>query len=232
MRDGRWHGRWHVDPQHILLGILDERRSISATLLMEFGASLEAVRAMIGQSHAPTTVEPSTVNSLVVVTGEFVDSDLERESRAQLSRFLGPETVRYTRALYLAILGACYEATRLGADALGVEHLLPGFFAGSVVDLRGKQAIEGALGPIRQIRGVISPDTSVSLTPEQLSVQAGAVLTYAGEEATHLGHREIGTGHLLLGLLRFNHFAAAEHLRQRGIDLGSMRSRLSAPDFL
>src|SRR5439155_20131747 len=138
-------GRWHVDPHHILLGILDERSSISATLLMEFGASLEAVRGMIGHSHAPTTVEPSTVNSLIVVTGEFVDSDLERESRAQLSRFLGPETVRYTRALYLAILGACYEATRLGADALGVEHLLPGFFAGSVVDLRGKQAIEGAL---------------------------------------------------------------------------------------
>ena len=161
LRRGRWYGRWHVDPHHILLGILGEHRSPAGRLLMEFGASPEAVREMIGRSHAPTTVEPSTVNSLAVVTGEFVDSSLERESRAQLSQFLGSNALRYTRAFYLAILGACYEATRLGADTLALEHLLPGLFGGTVVLLRNTQAVERMLGPILQVRGVIGPDAPV-----------------------------------------------------------------------
>ena len=73
VHSGRWRGRWHVDPHHILLGVLGEHRSTSSRLLMELGVSAEAVREMIGHSYAPTTVEASTVNSLVVVTGEFVD---------------------------------------------------------------------------------------------------------------------------------------------------------------
>ena len=145
---------------------------------------------------------------------------------------MGLDAVRYTRTLYLAILGACYEATRLGAGALGLKHLLPGLFGGTVAHLRGARAIEGMLGPIREVRGVIDPDTPVSMTPEHLSAEVHTTLTYAEEEAAQLGHREIGTGHLLLGLLRWKELPAAEYLRRRGIEADAMRSRLSAPDFL
>lgn len=223
--------RRYVDPCHILLAILGEQAGISTELLKEYGASLDAIRGMIGHTQPPT-VEPSIVSNLVGVTGEFVDLRLKSESRAQLNRFLGEGALRYTSALYLTILGACYEATRLGADLVGAEHLLPGFFAGSAIHLRGTRAIESALGSIQQVRATIGPDTAVSMTPEQLSVQARTVLTYAEEESMHLGHREIGTGHLLLGLLRWRDSPAAEHLERRGIELGTMRSRLSAPDFL
>jgi ATP-dependent Clp protease ATP-binding subunit ClpC len=58
--------------------------------------------------------------------------------------------------------------------------------------------------------------TSVDLP---LSNECKRVLAYAAEEAERLGHKHIGTEHLLLGLLREEKCFAAEILQERGLKL-------------
>jgi ATP-dependent Clp protease ATP-binding subunit ClpC len=59
-----------------------------------------------------------------------------------------------------------------------------------------------------------------------LSLEAKRVLAFAAEESERLGHRHIGTEHLLLGLLREENSIAAEILYDRGLRLSDIRHDL------
>ena len=69
--------------------------------------------------------------------------------------------------------------------------------------------------------------TSVDLP---FSNESKRVLAYAAEEAERLGHKHIGTEHLLLGLLREEKCLAAQILQERGAeahaDSGRARARI------
>jgi len=52
------------------------------------------------------------------------------------------------------------------------------------------------------------------------------VLTFAADESDRLGHRHIGTEHLLLGILREEKSSAAQILYQRGLRLERVREDL------
>ena len=66
--------------------------------------------------------------------------------------------------------------------------------------------------------------TSVDLP---LSDECKRVLLYAAEEAERLGHKHIGTEHLLLGLLREEKCFAADILREREVQLAAVREQLA-----
>ncbi|MGC4053505.1 MAG: ATP-dependent Clp protease ATP-binding subunit [Paludibaculum sp.] len=66
--------------------------------------------------------------------------------------------------------------------------------------------------------------TSVDLP---LSTECKHVLAYAAEEAERLGHKHIGTEHLLLGLLREEKCFAAEILHERGLRLNQVRDEIA-----
>jgi len=53
------------------------------------------------------------------------------------------------------------------------------------------------------------------------------VLAYGAEEAERLNHKQIGTEHLLLGLLREEKCFAAEILHERGLRLSAVREEIS-----
>src|SRR5258705_4409908 len=53
------------------------------------------------------------------------------------------------------------------------------------------------------------------------------ILAYAAEEAERLNHRQIGTEHLLLGILREEECVAAEILHERGLRLNAIREELA-----
>jgi hypothetical protein len=59
-----------------------------------------------------------------------------------------------------------------------------------------------------------------------LSGECKRVLTYAAEEAMHLGHKHIGNEHLLLGILRQQQGLAACILKERGMLLDGVRDEL------
>ncbi|HKF48191.1 MAG TPA: Clp protease N-terminal domain-containing protein [Terracidiphilus sp.] len=136
---------------------------------------------------------------------------------------------RYTEKARRVIFFARYEASQFGSPYIESEHLLMGLLredkALSNRFLRshaGVESIRKQIDAHTTIREKIS--TSVDLP---LSNESKRVLAYAAEEAERLGHKHIGTEHLLLGLLREEACFAAEMLKERGIKLEAVREDLA-----
>jgi ATP-dependent Clp protease ATP-binding subunit ClpC len=147
---------------------------------------------------------------------------------------------RYTERARRVIFFARYEAAQVGSTTIETEHLLlgliredknlPGRFIRNMSSIESMRSeIEGRT----TIREKIS--TSMDL---QLSSECKRILAYAAEEAERLAHRNIGTEHLLLGILREEKCLAAEILQEWGLNLKTICEELaravvdrqSAPD--
>ena len=136
---------------------------------------------------------------------------------------------KYTEKARRVIFFARYEASQFGQPYIETEHLMLGIlredkaltnrflrFHASVDSIR-KQVQEHTM-----VRESIS--TSVDLP---LANDCKQVLTYAAEEAEQLGHKHIGTEHLLLGVLREEKCFAAQILHERGLRLLAIREELA-----
>jgi hypothetical protein len=136
---------------------------------------------------------------------------------------------RFTAEARRVIFFARYEASQYGSPYIETEHLLLGL-------LRENKALEkmylghGNVGAeiraeIEQHitrRGRISTSVEVPLTAE-----SKGVLHLAAEESERLGHRHIGTEHVLLGLLGTEGSFAARLLEARGLTAVALRDRLA-----
>jgi len=136
---------------------------------------------------------------------------------------------RYTEKARRVIFFARYEASQFGSPYIETEHLLLGLLREDKAltnrFLRSHASVESIRKQIEAhttIREKVS--TSVDLP---LSNECKRVLAYAAEEAERLGHKHIGTEHLLLGLLREEKCFAAEILSERGLRLAQIREDLS-----
>ena len=134
---------------------------------------------------------------------------------------------RYTQKARRVIFYARYEASVFGSPSIETEHLLLGL-------VREHKAMTSWMRPpaseesireqieARLVRRDRIP-TSVDLP---LSDEGKRVLSFAEEEAERLGHKYIGTEHLLLGLLREEGCSAATLLTERGVKLEWLREEL------
>lgn len=136
---------------------------------------------------------------------------------------------RYTEKARRTIFFARYEASQYGSPYIEAEHLLLGL-------LREDRALSYhfltsrvSAGWIRKkveahttIREKVS--TSVDLP---LSNESKRVLNYAADEADQLGHKHIGTQHLLLGLVRERDSFAAALLLEQGLTLEELRTEIA-----
>ena len=135
---------------------------------------------------------------------------------------------RYTEKARRVIFFARYEASQVGSPYIETEHLLLGL-------LREDKALARRLlhsgGSVESIRKKIHEyptvgekiPTSVDLP---LSNECKRVLAYAAEEAERLGHKYIGSEHLLLGLLREKASLAAQLLNEEGVVLERARENI------
>ncbi len=135
---------------------------------------------------------------------------------------------RFTEKARRVIFFGRYEASQFGLPNIETEHLLLGLLREDKAltnrFLRSHASVESIRKQIEAhttIREKIA--TSVDLP---LSNECKRVLAYAAEEAERLGHKHIGTEHLLLGLLREEKCFAAEMLKDRGIGLEKVREEL------
>lgn len=145
---------------------------------------------------------------------------------------------RYTEKARRAVFFARYEASQFGSPYIETEHLLLGI-------LREDKALTNQFLPLRshaaaesirkQIEGhtVIREKVSTSVDLP-LSDECKRILIHAEEEANHLSHRFIGTGHLFLGMLREQECFAAQLLNERGVSLDMAREQVGrkAPEPL
>ncbi|MGA3222116.1 MAG: Clp protease N-terminal domain-containing protein [Acidobacteriaceae bacterium] len=137
---------------------------------------------------------------------------------------------KYTEKARRVIFFARYEASQFGQPYIEAEHLLLGLLReDKALTNRFLRSSHASVEVIRRrieahttIRESIS--TSVDLP---LSNESKHVLSYAGEEAVQMGHKHVGTEHLLLGLLREEKCFAAQILHERGLRLLAVREEVA-----
>ncbi len=138
---------------------------------------------------------------------------------------------RYTEKARRVIFFARYEASQLGSPQIETEHLLLGL-------LREDKALAGrflggpaSVEPIRKQIEAHAParEKASGAADLPLSEEARRALNYAAEEAERLSHAQIGTEHLLLGLLREENCFAADILHERALSLATLREKIARP---
>jgi ATP-dependent Clp protease ATP-binding subunit ClpC len=135
---------------------------------------------------------------------------------------------RFTNQSRYAIVAAQEEARSLNHSHIGSEHLLLGLLredqgtaapplvsAGITLEA-ARQVIDELVG-----RGERPPPGHIPFTKP-----AKQCLELALREALQLGHRYIGTGHLLLGLIDTDDSVAVTVLGRLGADLDQLRPRV------
>jgi len=140
----------------------------------------------------------------------------------------------YTLQARRAVFFARSEASEFGSDSLDSHHLLLGL-------LRADAALRDRFLPsqyaaIRETLVARFPFGREIPTHADLplSKEAKHNLAYAQKEATRMKAKcgpKVRTEHLLLGLLREEGSAAAELLRERGLELVTLREQIEAGPF-
>jgi len=126
---------------------------------------------------------------------------------------------RYTEKARRVIFFARYEASRFGSATIDTEHLLLGILRES------PNLLSESLDTIRIRIEEQMPIRERTPTSTDLPFSAAATrtLNFASEEADRFGHPHIGSGHILLGLLREKEGLAAKLLAEMGVRLETFR---------
>jgi ATP-dependent Clp protease ATP-binding subunit ClpA len=136
---------------------------------------------------------------------------------------------RYTERARRVIFWAKYVASQEGSTEIETEHLLLGLLREDMSLARRCLGSPFAVDAVwKQVeRGKTIREKPLGAGDLPLSSVSKRVLTFAAEEADQLSSKRIGTGHLLLGLLREEKCFAAEILHERGVYLASTREELA-----
>jgi hypothetical protein len=119
---------------------------------------------------------------------------------------------RYTEKARRVIFFARYEASQYGSPYIESEHLLLGLLREDRAPTSYIESIRKEIGSGITIRERISTSVEVPLSQE-----CKRILIYAAEEAERLGHKHVGTEHLLLGIRREDQSLAARILQDREV---------------
>jgi ATP-dependent Clp protease ATP-binding subunit ClpC len=135
---------------------------------------------------------------------------------------------RFTdRALRVIVL-AQEEARMLNHERIGTEHFLLGLSReGEGVAAKALESLGVSLDALRmQVEEIVGqgqqdPGDHIPFTP-----RAKKMLELALRESMDLGHKHIGTEHILLGLVREGEGVGAQVLAKLGIDLNRVRQEV------
>ncbi|HUE57594.1 MAG TPA: ATP-dependent Clp protease ATP-binding subunit [Candidatus Udaeobacter sp.] len=136
---------------------------------------------------------------------------------------------RYTEKARRVIFFARYEASQYGSPYIETEHLLLGLMREDKALANRFLRQQGSIESIRkEIEARITIRERISTSVEvPLSAECKRILNMAAEEAERLGHKHVGTEHLLLGILREEKCFGAEILMERGLRLSTLREELA-----
>jgi ATP-dependent Clp protease ATP-binding subunit ClpC len=136
---------------------------------------------------------------------------------------------RFTDRARRAVVQAQEEARTLNHDFIGTEHILLGLVGeGHGVAAKALESLGFSMEAVRQRVEDIVPPGQVEVRTGHIpfTPRAKKVLELSLSESKLLGHRYIGTEHILLGLLREGEGVAAQVLTALGADLDGVRERV------
>jgi Clp amino terminal domain, pathogenicity island component len=135
---------------------------------------------------------------------------------------------RYTEGARRAIFFARYEASQFGSAYIEAEHLLLGLVREDKALTR--HFLQGVSYETvhQEVAECLPQGASIPSTVDlPLSKELKWVLEHAAEEAARLAHSQVGTEHLLLGLLREPETHAAQVVYKHGARLAELRLELA-----
>ena len=195
----------HIGTEHLLTGLAREEKSLAAQILRDYGLTTEKLRETLASSQP---VEETTRRAGALA--------LSREAVHALHGWYGifshPEAARFYRL-------ASGAATKMGSPYIETKHLLVG-----ALQVSGETFFGASAAAIReQMKPEPPRREKVSTAIPQPTNEFLRAFSYAIEEAGILGHKEVGPGHLVLGLLREESCEAAEIIRANGLSLDKVR---------
>jgi ATP-dependent Clp protease ATP-binding subunit ClpC len=137
---------------------------------------------------------------------------------------------RYTEKARRVIFFARYEALQYGSQKIAPEHILLGLMRedktvpARFFPFRSALSVDAVRREIESrivLRERIPQSAELHLAPETKKI-----LAYANEECQRLQTKNIGTEHLLLGILRQESSIAAEILYEQGVRLQTVRDTI------
>jgi ketosteroid isomerase-like protein len=136
---------------------------------------------------------------------------------------------RFTEKARRVIFFGRYEASQYGSHYIETEHLLLGLVRQDPQLLKHFLGDKADATEIRaEVERHITKNERIATSVEvPLTAECSRSLKLAMEESQRLGHRAIGTEHLLLGLLRIEDGLAARILRERGAELAAIRQNVA-----
>lgn len=187
----------YIGTEHLLLGLVRVDKGPAAKVLNGMGVDLAKVRSAV----------------------EFIVGRGERAEVGDIS--LTPHARKVIEL-------AAEESRRLGHNYIGTEHLLLGLVA------EGEGMATGILESLGTHPSAVRSALEFGASPREGAAEArlgftpGAnkALGFAAGEARRLGHSEIGTGHLLLGLVREGEGLGANILQSLGANLQRVRQQV------
>ena len=133
---------------------------------------------------------------------------------------------RYLKYSRQTIVRAKHEADRFGSPKIDPEHILLALLNDSDLTSRSMQGISEE-EIVMAIEAHVPRGERNPLPHDlELSGEARNVLIVAEAEADRVGHRDIRSEHLLLGLVESGNGFAAELLRKKGLSADQLRSQL------
>jgi ATP-dependent Clp protease ATP-binding subunit ClpC len=121
------------------------------------------------------------------------------------------------------------EAIRFNHNYIGTEHLLLGLLReGDGIAARALASLGVDLGKCRTAVEFIIGRGDSQMAPSDitLSPRTKRIIELATEEARQLGHHDVGSGHLLLGLVREGEGIGAGILQSLGVDFPAVRAKV------
>jgi excisionase family DNA binding protein len=113
----------------------------------------------------------------------------------------------------------------LAAYRIGADYR---FAPADVETYLQRQRISGGEGANAELADMIALHANLKFPYDKFTEQARGVLNFALHEAQRFHHTYIGTEHLLLGLLDAGENVATQVLRNMGIELSQVRSKVEA----
>lgn len=125
---------------------------------------------------------------------------------------------RFTEKARRVVFFARYEASNYGSPCIETEHLLLGLLREGAVAkwFPGESNVEPEIRA--EIEGRTNRREQIAASVEiPLSAECRTVLSLALESSERLGHRQVETEHILIGILRVETSLAAQILIGRGL---------------
>jgi ATP-dependent Clp protease ATP-binding subunit ClpA len=232
-----------VQPEHLLAGLLHNRTGTATQILNSMGVDPEAVLIAVlkrktSASWRPTPstagyspgkqsgLPPGELETSVEDTSQAKDEGDQRHPAAT-----DPRTnplARFDDQARKVMQLATQEAQRIHHDYLGTEHILLGIVKkGSGVAAKVFCGLD--LQTIRlEVERIVRAGPADTVTPGKLppTPRVKRAIEHAVEEAKKLNQNQVGTEHLLLGLMRAENGIARQVLGNLGLSGDRIRQEV------